>query len=130
MCDQLPGNKQIIPGQKYLGHYIAFISVILQVIFGAEIIKAVCFGSVGVRLETVPAVFVNDRIAFTDKLKAEIPAGFHDKPALGWLKQAEQVHECSFTATDRSAEQDAFSKIYSQLGSHRLIFQEIRQEPV
>jgi hypothetical protein len=41
-----PGNEQIVPGEKDLGHDIAVVSIVFQTVFGSKVVKAIDFGDI------------------------------------------------------------------------------------
>jgi len=67
-----PGDKKIVPGEHNLGHDVAIIAIIFEVVFGSKIVKAVCFWQIFAKRQV--AVFANGGITILDKFKTDLPA--------------------------------------------------------
>lgn len=76
VCNQFFGDKQIISRQQNLGHYITFITKVLDIVFGTEVIKTEVsvFGVV----QFPAAVAVDNLITVLYKLNRNITCVLHD----------------------------------------------------
>ena len=85
-----PAYKKIVPGKKYFGHDIAVVTVILQIVFGAKIVKTIRFRCIVAK--EAAAIFMDNRITIPDKFKTHITAGFNDKPFFRFLEISKNSH--------------------------------------
>lgn len=76
MGDEPLRDEQIVPGKQDFGHDIAIVAIVFKGVFGAQIIKTICFGPVVLkRLFGIPG---DHLIAILNEFEAYITARFYD----------------------------------------------------
>ncbi len=130
MREHVAADEHIIAAQKNLGHYIGFVSIILDVGFHAQVIKTIGFRDQlsACLLEGCFGVFVDNRIAVLDEFQSDITSGFDDVLFFGCKHEAKQGHQGGFATTDRTSQQDALVEVNAVLFSIGFVLIEVDQK--
>jgi len=102
-------DKEIIAGEDDFGHDVAFVPVVFEVGFGAQIIKAIVGGAVWAF--AAAAVLLEDGITVFYEFETEVSRILDGVFAVGGAYGAHEPHQGALAATYRTAEEDSLLEV-------------------
>lgn len=119
--------KNIVAAQQDLGHDVALIAVVAEVILEAEVVEAVD-ARVGL-VEPAAGIFVQDRKTVLYEFETDVAAGLYAELVAFGRYIPHERHDRGLAAADRTGKQDAFAGVDAEAEGGFVVAQEIRQQP-
>lgn len=119
--------ENVVTTQQDLGHDVALVAVVAEIVLEPEVVKAVDAQAGGVD----PAICVSVKRCETvlDKLEADVATGLDTELVAFGCYVSHERHNGGLPAADGAGEQDAFFKIDSEAEAGFLVAEEPGEQP-